>query len=178
MMVDDRVTLKGSLQSGLLAGSVAGLVAAFVSLPLHSPHDGLLNTASIVLGSLAMGIISGQVWRILPVGQRRGRNFIALTLVAFGVIAIFAVIAETQIDRAVSFILPLAAIAIVTSGVGVPYLTGVERLSRWWLVSAAVIIASVVGAGLASQGDQRSGRLELPPRSANVDRIVFTKVYG
>ncbi len=167
--MNDNISPQGvSLKVGLLAGSVAGLVAALVSLPLHSPHDGLLNTGSVMLAALAAGVIAGQVWRLLPDGHSRTRNFLALALMAFGIVAVSAVIAESQINRAVSFIVPLASIAIAIAAVSIPYLARERRLIGWRVVLPAVAVALVVGAGLASQGDQESGRLELPPRSANV----------
>ena len=50
-----------ALKAGLLVGSVAGLAAALVSLPLESPHDGLLNTGSVALAVLATGVVAAQI---------------------------------------------------------------------------------------------------------------------
>jgi hypothetical protein len=139
-----------SLKAGLLAGSGAGLVAAIVSLPLQSPHDGLLNTGSVVLAALATGVIAGQVWRLLPDGHTRTRNFLTVALMAFGIVAVSAVIAESQINRAVSFIVPLASIPIAIPTVSIPYLARERLLIGWRVVLPTIFVALVVGGGLAS----------------------------
>jgi glucose uptake protein GlcU len=92
-----------------------------------------------------------------------------LSSATFGIVSAFAVIADSQIDRVVSFIMPLAAIAIAITATGIVFLARQERLLRWWVVVPVVIVALAVGAGLAGKGDQESGRLELRPRSTTIE---------
>jgi hypothetical protein len=158
-----------AIKAGLIVGSIAGVVAALVSLPLNSPHDGLLNTGSVVLAVLATGGVAAQVWRVLPIDRMRLWMFLALSSATFGIVSAFAVIADSQIDRVVSFIMPLAAIAIAITATGIVFLARQERLLRWWVVVPVVIVALAVGAGLAGKGDQESGRLELRPRSTTIE---------
>ena len=168
-MPDESYTQGTALKAGLLVGSVAGVVGALVSLPLESPHDGLLNTGSVVLAVLGTGLIAAQVWRALPIDRMRLWMFLALSSATFGIVSAFAVIADSQIDRVVSFIMPLAAITIGITAAGIVFLSRQERLLRWWVVVLALVITLAVGAGLAGKGDQESGRLEIPPRSTTID---------
>ena len=158
-----------TLKAGLFIGSVAGIVVALVSLPLDSPHDGLLNTGSVALAGLATGVVAAQVWRALPIDRMRLWMFLALSSATFGIVSAFAVIADSQIDRVVSFIMPLAAITIAITAAGIVFLSRQERLLRWQVVIPAVVITLAVGMGLAGNGDQESGRLELPPRSTTIN---------
>ena len=155
------------MRAGLLSGSVAALAAALLSLPLESPHDGLLNTASIVVVTLLAAVVAGFVWKLLPEGQSRTLRFFGLILLGFVLVAGATALAQTQLERAISFGLPIAALAAVIIGGGVPLLADKGRALPWWLAIVAVVVALAVGAGLAGQGDQESGELELPPRSAD-----------
>jgi hypothetical protein len=161
-------TRGSTLCIGLLIGSLAAVVTALVSLPLHSPHDGLLNTGSVVSAALVTGAFSGLVWKAMPSGQARLIRFILVELVTFGIVVGAAFAAETQIDRAISFVLPLVAITIGIQTIGIPLLAKADRLVRWQLVIPALVIALTIGAVFAGVGDQESGRLELPPRSTNI----------
>ena len=44
------------IRAGLLSGSVAALAAALLSLPLESPHDGLVNSAMVVVITLVAAL--------------------------------------------------------------------------------------------------------------------------
>jgi drug/metabolite transporter (DMT)-like permease len=157
-----------------VAGSVSGVAGALVSLPLESPHDGLLNTGSVVFAALATGAVAGLGWKRLAPGQSGTVRFMLLGLVAFGIVAGMVFAAETSIDRAISFILPLAGIIIGIQAVGIPLLARAERLHSWWVTGIAVVIVVTLGAVLAGNRDQESGRLEIPPRSANWDSSLQT----
>ena len=157
---------QGRAACQLHSGDRGGVV---VSLPLESHHDGLLNTGSVVIADLATDLIAAQVWRVLPIDRMRLWTFLALSSATFGIVSAFPVIADSQIDRVISFIMPLAAITIGISAAGTVALSNQKRLLRWWLVVPAVVITLAVGAGLACKGDQESGRLELPPRLTTID---------
>ena len=78
-----------------------------------------------------------------------------------------AVAGESQLDRTVSYVVPLGAIVLGTTGVLTPWLAGSGVVGSWRLVLAVVAVAMAVGVGLAGEGDQASGTLELPPREAS-----------
>lgn len=156
------------LRASMLSASLAAVAASLLSLPLESPHDGLINTASIVVITLLAGGAAGLAWKLIPEGPQRAVRFFTLILLGFALVAGAAGLAQTQLERAVSFGLPVAALAAVIIGGGVPLLADKGRALPWWLAVAAVVVALAIGAGLAGQGDQESGELELPPRPANL----------
>ena len=169
-MKDIRSKDEAPIRAGLVAGAGAGIVAALVSLPLRSPDDILFNTATVVFGALVAGIAAGTVWRILGSERARSRSFAILLAAGFAVVALFAVIGETQLDRFAAFVLPLAAIVFLMTGLQTPLMARSSILKRWWLPPAVLVLAFAVGIGLAGQGDQESGKLELPPRASSSDR--------
>lgn len=150
--------------SGVTAGSVAAIMAVFVSLPLRSPSDTLLNSASVALACLLAGLVAGLIWLAVGRSQRRTVWFLAAWTVLFVPAAIAVVLyGRSQLDHFVAFAAPLAVIAYVVTGaltVSIPrYL---PRL-RWWQAGIVVVAALAFGIGLVNQSDQESGRLELPP---------------
>ena len=155
------------MRGGLIAGSIASVVAALVSLPLHSPEDLLLNSATIVVATVIAGGVAGLLWRALTNSSRRWPLFLALWALGFVLAVLFAVAGDTQLDRFVSFTVPLAAIVFPLIGVLTVILARWRVASRWWVTAAVLVIAIGVGVGLAGQGDEKSGRLELPPRASN-----------
>ena len=150
--------------SGLTAGSVAAVIAVLVSLPLRSPSDTLLNSASVALACLLWGLAAGLLWLALRRSRRPVTYFLAGWSALFLPAAIAVVIfGRSQLDHFVAFAVPLAAIVYaVTGAVTVCIPRYIPRL-RWWQAGAAVVVAVAVGIGLVNQTDQESERLELPP---------------
>ena len=153
------------VRGALLAGALSAVVAALVSLPLHSPHDALLNSASVTWGVLLLALVSGLVYRRLGGSPNAFRRFAVVMAVGFLVWVAVAFAAGTMLTRMVSFSVPLAAIAFGGIAVLTPLLSRAPLASRWPVVIVALIIAAAVGIGFAGQGDQPSGRLELPSRA-------------
>ena len=150
--------------AGLASGSAAAIVASLVQLPLHSPADVVFNSLTVTVGSLAAGALAGLLWgpaRRTP--RRRLVFFIGWGLLLAAVLGAAAA-GDAYLDRTLSFVGPLAAIAMIVTGAGTPVLTRSDRIPTL-LVVIAVVAAIGVGAGLATQGDAASGRLELPPRA-------------
>lgn len=166
------------LRAGMLSGSVAAVAAALLSLPLESPHDGLVNTAMIVVVTLIAGAVAGIAWKRLPEDQPRTLRFLAFMLLGLALVAGATALAQTQVERAVSFGLPVAALAAVVIGGGVPLLADKGRALPWWLAMAAVVVALAVGIALAGQADQESGELELPPRTADFEARSLVSIHG
>ncbi len=163
--MDDSPGATASLRGALIAGALSAIVAALVSLPLHSPHDALLNSASVMWGVLLLALVSGLVYRRLSLRPNAVRRFAVVMAVGFLVWVAVAFAAGTMLTRMVSFSVPLAAIAFGGIAVLTPLLARFPLASRWPVVVVALIVAAAVGIGFASQGDQESGRLELPPRA-------------
>ncbi len=157
------------VRAGLLSGSVAAIAAALVSLPLESPHDGLVNSATVVVITLIAAAVACFVWKRLPEGQSRTKRFLIVILVGFLLVAGATALMQMQVERSLSFGLPVAALSAVIIGAGVPLLADKGRALPWWLALAAVAVALAVGIALAGQGDQEGGELELPPRTADLE---------
>ena len=150
------------MRAVLLAGAIASVAVALVSLPLQSPHDGLLNAGSVTTGTLVLALAGGYLWRTLSGRANAPLLFAAAMGVGFLAWIGVAFAAETQLARMVSFTVPLAAIAFGGVALLTPLLAAIA--SRRWVVLAALAVAVGVGAALAGNGDAESGRLELPPR--------------
>ena len=153
------------MAASIVAGSIAAVVAALVSLPLRSPDDILLNSATVVAGALLVGTAAGVIWRVLSGRPRRTLLFLLCGCLGFGLIALLAAAGETQLDHFAAFVLPLGAIVVSLTALLTLLLAGRPLPGRKWLPVAAVAVALAVGIGLAGQGDEESGKLELPPRA-------------
>lgn len=159
-----RGELQAPMRAALLAGALASVAVALASLPLRSPHDGLLNAGSVTIGTLLLAFAAGHLRRALGKRANAGLWFAAAMGAGFVAWVGVAFAAETQLTRMVSFTVPLAAIAFGGIALLTPLVAPVA--SRRWVALAAVAVAVAVGAALAGEGDARSGRLELPPRAA------------
>ena len=155
------------IRAGLVAGSVAAIVAALASLPLQSPDDILFNSATVVVGALVTGSVAGSIWRILPNDRSRQRRFTLLWVISLVLVSLLAIAGEAQLDRFFSFLMPLAAIVFVLTGLLTPVIARSSKLSQLWLAPMIVALAIAVGITLVGHGDQKSGKLELPPRASN-----------
>ena len=150
--------------AGLTAGAIAAVIAALVSLPLHSPLDSAFNSATVAIAALIVGVISGFLWTRF---SDRILWFLGALAGLFVIALVIAFVGNTQLDRMVSFMVPLAAIVVVVCAVLTPllasfFLKPALGLLKWSpLVS--VVIALVVGLALVTQGDAESGKLALPP---------------
>ncbi len=150
--------------AGLTAGAVAAIIAALVSLPLHSPVDSAFNSATVTVVALAVGLIAGLLWmrlssKVLWYAVALAGLFIVALVIAFA--------GNTQLDRIVSFMTPLAAIVVVVCAVLTPPLASFFTrpalgLLKWSPV-IAVVAALAIGFGLITQGDAETGDLALPP---------------
>ena len=151
--------------AGLTAGAVAAIIAALVSLPLHSPVDSVFNSATVAVACLVLGLISGVLYRRLG---ERPLLINGMLGVLFVIVLVVAFVGNTLLDRFLSFVLPLAAIAFVVCAMLTPVLASYFNRpgigwKSWAPASVAVIAALVVGFGLITQGDAESGELSLPP---------------
>ena len=155
--------------AGLTAGAIAAVIAALVSLPLHAPVDSVFNSATVAVAALVVGVISGFLWsrfsdRLLWFLTGLGAIFILALIIAFA--------GNTQLDRMVSYMVPLAAIVVVVCAVLTPLLASFFLKPTLgllkWTPAVAVVIALIVGFGLVTQGDAESGELSLPPRPTAV----------
>ena len=160
---------------GLIAGAVAAIIAVLVSLPLRSPSDTLLNSAAVALAALLAGVVAGVIWLAWRNSPARTAGFLATWSVVFLPPAALVVIyGRSQLDHFTTFAVPLALIIYVAVGAITVTLPRYLPRLRWWYAVTAVAVALAVGFGLATQGDQESGRLELPPPGSRIKDTEFT----
>ena len=152
------------MRNGVIAGSIAAVVVVLVSLPLRSPADNVFNSATVGLASLLVGIAAGLLWDKLADSERRLPYHAGALALGLAAVVVIAVVGEIWLNRSVSFIVPLAVIAFVLSGVLAPVLSGLRITASSWAAPAALVIAAVIGIGLVGQGDGESGDLSLPER--------------
>ena len=153
------------MSGGVTAGSVAAMVVALVSLPLRAPDDALFNSATVVVGTLVAGVVAGTLWHILAKKRSRLLLFTILWATGFVVAALLPVGGETQLDHFLAFVLPLSAIVFTLTGLLTAMLGRTGGSRRRWVAPVAIVLALALGIGLAGQGDEKSRRLELPPRA-------------
>ncbi len=155
--------------AGLTAGSVAAVIAVLVSLPLRSPSDTLLNSASVALACLLAGLAAGALWLAVRRSSRPAGYFLAAWSVLFLPAAIVVTLfGRSQLDHFTAFAVPLAAIAYLATGLLTLAIPRYFPQLRWWQAGLAVVVALAIGIGLVNQTDQESGRLELPPPGSRV----------
>ena len=152
------------MRAGLTAGAVAAIIAVLVSLPLHSPVDSAFNSATVAIGCLVLGLVAGLLWNRMG---ERPLLIIGALLALFVLVLIVAFVGNSFLDRFVSFVLPLAAIAFVAVAALTPllssYFSRPELGWKGWTPIVPVAVALVLGFALVTQGDAESGDLALPP---------------
>jgi hypothetical protein len=153
---------------GLAAGLAAGVVAILVSLPLRSPHDAALNSATVGIASLASSIVLSVLWVRLKSVGRRTLTFAAICAAAIVTSLVVAAIAESALDleRTVGYVVPLASLEFGIAAVTVPAFSRYSKTLKWLTVPLIVAVVGL-GLGLSSVGDEETGRLELPPPASS-----------
>ncbi len=164
------------VRAGLIAGSIAAIVGVLVNLPLDAPSDAFFNSASVMAGSLVLGLFAGLLWQILDGRAHRTAIFTTSLALGFGLVSFIAVMGETQMERSVSYMVPLAAIVFGVTGTLTLLLLRAPLTLSWWLTVIALFLAVGIGIGLAGKGDQQSGRLQLPPRVTAVVKLDSTSL--
>ena len=157
------------MNAGITAGAIAAIIAVLVSLPLKSPDDVLLNSASVGIASLLVGLLSALMWRMLINTEKHVKNYAILWAVSSVTVGSMLISAfAVQLDNLVPFALPLTIIVCVITGVLTPVFGRDPSPLKWWAAPAAVALAVALAIPLAGVGDEPSGRLELPPKSGLV----------
>ena len=156
------------MRVGLIAGSVAAVAASLVSLPLRSPNDLLLNSVTVSVAAIALGIAAGAAWSRLAGTKRPTLYFSLLLAAALILFALSSLLLDAFLERSFTFSVPPAATAVVLVGVIVPFPDRGAAGPNRWAALVALGVAAAVGFGLAGQGDGESGQLSLPLPSPTV----------
>lgn len=157
------------MNASITAGAIAAIVAALVSLPLTSPDDVRLNSASVAIASILVGLLAGLMWRMLVNTEGRPFKFGVLWTVSSVTVGAMLLSAfAVQLDNLIPFALPLVVIVCLITGILTLVFGRDPSPLRWWAAPVAVALALAVAIPLAGVGDEESGRLELPTRSGLV----------
>jgi len=148
--------------AGLAAGGLGALATGVVSLGLRSPDAAFLNSLSVGLSTLVLGLLAGLGWRQLSASGAGRRAFIGIW-VGFGILVIgAAALSETLIEGMLTYAVPLGVLAFVATGVLTPllapYLVGQRRLAT----PAVLLLGAGVCAMLAGRAAPPSEAIALP----------------
>ena len=146
--------------AGLVAGAIAAIVAAILAVILRSPDEIVANSLSVVLVSLALGLVAGMLWRRIRLTARPQRTF-GWTMAGGFFVAMLAVtiVDQTLLSNAIAYAAPIAAVIFITLGFLTPLLAGVT--APVWIAAIPVLIALAMGVGLFGRGNVASGDLTL-----------------
>ncbi len=146
--------------AGAVSGSIAAIVAALVSLPLRSPDEIIANSLSVVLVSIALGLVAGMLWRRLRAGRSPQKTFAWAMFGGFVVAMLAATFGQALLlDNLIQYAAPLSAIIFITLGFFIPLLSRVTAPS--WVAAIPILVALGLGVGLFGQGNVDSGELAL-----------------
>lgn len=162
--------------AGAVAGAIAGVVAALISLVLRSPDEIVANSLSVTLVSIALGAVSGMLWRRLRATDRPLWTFgwsmfggwvVAMLAISFGHWFV--------LDNLLGYAAPLAAIIFITLGFLTPLLARVAV--AWWIGLVVIAVAVVLGVLLFGRGNVASGDLSLDdlPAATTTTTVVDTE---
>lgn len=161
---------------GLVPAALAAVFASLVSLPLDSPDDALLNTGTVTIAALAVGIALAVVWQVVQSRPNGRLVYVGITAAGFVAAVVFVAICETQLSGMIEFGLPLTALVFAIAGVLTPLVASLKVPDRVALVGAPVslVMALGLGIGLAGMGDGESGTLSLPesPSPTGAARVL------
>lgn len=161
-----------SMNAGITAGAISAIIAVLVSLPLKSPDDALLNSATVGIASLLVGLLSALMWRMLINTEKHVKNYLILWAVSSVTVGSMLISAfAVQLDNLVPFALPLTIIVCLITGILTPIFGRDPSPLKWWAAPAAVALTLALAIPLAEVGDQESGRLELPPKTGLVQPV-------
>jgi polyisoprenoid-binding protein YceI len=156
---------KRSLLGGLAAGGVAAIAASALSLALRSPDPVLINSASVSMAVLLMGVLGGIAWRIMSDRPNPMRRFLILAAGAFAAVLVAALLIEAApgqpLPGVARYCIPVAGIALALVAALTPFFS--RATSNYaWIAPLPAVLALVFGIALAGKAPARTGRLALP----------------
>ena len=146
--------------AGAVAGSIAAMVAGLLSLILRSPDEIIANSVTVVLVSIILGLLSGELWRKLRARRNAEKTFAWSMVGAFFVAASVIALADLfALSNLAEYAGPLALIIFITLGFFIPMLSRVT--APVWVAAIPIVIAIALGIGLFGRGNVASGELSL-----------------
>jgi polyisoprenoid-binding protein YceI len=163
--------------AGIAAGAVAAIVAGVLSAILRSPDEIVANSLTVVLTSLALGLVAGLLWRRLRASSRAMLAFgIAMAAGWFVAMLAVTIVDQVVLSNLIPYAAPLAAVIFISLGFLIPVFARVTVSP--WLAAVPVVIALAIGIGLFGRGNVASGELSLddldPVTTTTADTAVTT----
>ena len=157
--------------AGLVAGAIAAIVAAVLAVLLRSPDEIVANSLSVVLVSLALGLVAGMLWRRIRLTARPLWTF-GWTMAGGFFVAMLAVtiVDQTVLSNVIAYAAPIAALIFITLGFLTPLLAGVT--APVWVAAIPVLIALAMGIGLFGRGNVASGELTLDSITTTTGQVT------
>ena len=157
------------INSGLIAGAIAAIPTILASLPIKSPDDIMLNSITISLGVLLAGVMAGISWGIFSTARKRPYVLYVLSILGIYFLVVFTSVAiEIKfLEYFIVFVVSLTTISFIIIGLITPIISRTKIPTMWWPAPVCALIIFGLGISLSGQGDQESGRLSLPIRTAS-----------
>ena len=137
--------------AGAVAGAIGAIVAAIVGWILaggvvENPHD-LVNSLTVVIVALVLGLIAGLLWRRLRVTDNASTIF-AWTVAGGFVMTLAAILVvdQTVLSSLAPYTVPIAGIIFITLAFFTPILSRVTAPP--WISVIPVLLALGIGFGL------------------------------
>jgi hypothetical protein len=130
--------------AGVVAGATAAIVAGLITLILDTPSDISGASLAVVLIALAIGALSGLLWRRLRASANAMRTF-SWTIAGgfFITLAAIAITDQAGVNDLIRYAVPLAAVIFITVGFITPLLDGVT--APQWVAIIPIVIALAIG---------------------------------
>lgn len=146
--------------AGLVAGAAGAIVAGILSAILRSPDEVVANSLTVVLTSLALGLVAGLLWRRLRASDNATTAFgIAMAAGWFVSMIAVTIVDQTLLSNLIAYAAPLAAIIFISLGFLTPLFARVT--APLWVALVPVVVALALGIGLFGRGNVASGELTL-----------------
>ena len=137
--------------AGVVAGAIGAIVAAIIGWILtggivENPHD-YVNSLTVVIVSLALGLISGLLWQRLRATDNASTIF-AWTIVGGFVMTLAAILVvdQTVLSSLAPYAVPLVAIIFITLAFFTPIMSRVTAPA--WTSAIPILLALAIGLGL------------------------------
>lgn len=137
--------------AGTVAGAIGAIVAAIVGWILtgdivENPHA-YVNSLTVVIVSLVLGLISGLLWRRLRATENASAIFAWTIVGGFAMtLAAVLVVDQTVLSSLAPYTVPLVAIIFITLAFFTPILSRVTAPT--WITAVPVLLALAIGIGL------------------------------
>jgi len=133
--------------AGLAAGSVGAIAASLLALPIDSPNETTANPITITILAMAIGAISGALWRALRAQRNGARKFVwSMVGGLFAVLTALALIEWTAGGGWFTYAGLVTAVIFLSVTLLTPVVS--RAVGPAWAALIPVFLAAIVALGL------------------------------